>query len=221
LRDKLRGFIDSALKGRFAMSDAISSSPKKASRASSRDLVSFSVSDISSLAKSLRAAIAENAAPSQVQMLNWLAKAAGFQNFQSLRAATETQSICAANVVTSKEKSEPLLALSAHAAKALTQFDEQGRLHKWPHKFAVQRIAMWGLWLRFDAKKRYTEKDVNSVLKAWHTYGDYATLRRELVNMQLLARKSDCSEYWKVAQRPSDEVKAFLHALREKTTNGF
>jgi hypothetical protein len=183
--------------------------------------VPFAVNDISSLAKSLRAAIAENAAPSQVQMLNWLAKAAGFQNYQSLRAAAETQSIRAANVVPNKEKSETPLTLSAHAAKALTQFDEQGRLHKWPHKFAVQRIAMWGLWLRFDAKKRYTEKDVNSVLKAWHTYGDYATLRRELVNMQLLARKSDCSEYWKVAQRPSDEVKAFLHALREKTTNGF
>jgi hypothetical protein len=199
------------------MSDAISSSQKNTSRASSRDLVSFSVSDISLLAKSLRAAITENAAPSQVQMLNWLSKAAGFQNYQSLRAASEAQSIRATNVVTSKEKSEPSLALSAHAAKALTQFDEQGRLHKWPYKFAVQRVAMWGLWLRFDAKKRYTEKDANSVLKAWHTYGDHVTLRRELVNMQLLARKSDCSEYWKVAQQPNDEVKAFLKALRAQT----
>jgi hypothetical protein len=127
------------------MSDAISSSQKNTSRASSRDLVSFSVSDISLLAKSLRVAITENAAPSQVQMLNWLSKAAGFQNYQSLRAAAKAQSIRATNVVTSKEKSEPSLALSAHAAKALTQFDEQGRLHKWPYKFAVQRIAMWGI----------------------------------------------------------------------------
>jgi hypothetical protein len=204
------------------MSDAISSSPKNASRATSRELISFSVADISSLAKLLRAAIAAQAdAPSQVQMLNWLAKGAGFQNYQSLRAASSsdaaraTNALVAASTLLSKsfEGNVPA-AFSAHATKALTQFDEHGKLSRWPHKFAVQRIAMWALWLRFDAKRRYTEKEVNSVLKAWHSYGDHVTLRRELVNMQLLARKSDCSEYWKVAQQPNEEVKAFLRALR-------
>lgn len=187
--------------------------------------VPFSVNDISSLAKSLRASLEETPLPSQVQMLNWLAKAAGFQNYQSLKARHEkaahdtsptfvqvTEAPAAAT--SAAVELEPL---SAHAAKALTQFDERGRLHKWPHKFAVQRIAMWGLWLRFDAKKRFDEKEVNSVLKAWHTYGDHVTLRRELVNMQLLARKSDCSEYWKVAQQPNAEVKVFLRALRERS----
>jgi hypothetical protein len=204
------------------MSDAILSALKNASRATSRELISLSVADVSSLAKSLRAAIAAQAdAPSQVQMLNWLAKCAGFQNYQSLRAASSsdaaraTNALIAASTPTSKIATDTAsAALSAHAAKALTQFDEFGKLSRWPHKFAVQRIAMWGLWLRFDAKKRYTEKEVNSVLKAWHSYGDHVTLRRELVNMQLLARKSDCSEYWKVAQQPNDEIKAFLRALR-------
>jgi hypothetical protein len=200
------------------MSDAISSSQKNAPR----ELTSFSVADVSSLAKSLRAAIAAQAdAPSQVQMLNWLAKGAGFQNYQSLRAGSSSAAARATNALVapttlpskSVEGAAPA-ALSAHATKALTQFDEHGKLSRWPHKFAVQRIAMWGLWLRFDAKKRYTEKEVNSVLKAWHSYGDHVTLRRELVNMQLLARKSDCSEYWKVAQQPNEEVKAFLRALR-------
>lgn len=209
------------------MSDVVTLAPsqKGARRASSRELVSFSVSDISSLAKSLRAALlAQSDPPSQAQMLNWLAKGTGFQNYQSLRAASSRN---AARVVESAPapvaEASTLLSsaappsLSAHATKALTQFDELGRLHKWPHKFAVQRVAMWGLWMRFDAKKRYTEKEVNGVLKAWHTYGDHVTLRRELVNMQLLARKSDCSEYWKVAQQPNDEVKAFLKALRAQT----
>lgn len=162
-------------------------------------------------------------------MLNWLAKGAGYQNFQSLRASAPV-SRSTVNAADSAGDAEPGViklptakarvaeaqsaSLSAHATKALTQFDELGRLHKWPHKFAVQRIAMWGLWMRFDSKKRYTEKEVNVVLKAWHSYGDHVTLRRELVNMQLLARKSDCSEYWKVAQQPEQEVKAFLRALR-------
>ncbi|TAG78077.1 MAG: DUF2087 domain-containing protein [Burkholderiales bacterium] len=213
------------------MSDAISSSPKTSSR--SRERVSFTASDISALAKSLRASIAaQTDPPSQAQMLNWLAKGAGYQNYQSLRASASVARSTAnavdseghvatrvAEVPTAKPRAiEPQPApLSAHAAKALTQFDELGRLHKWPHKFAVQRIAMWGLWMRFDAKKHYTEKEVNSVLKAWHSYGDHVTLRRELVNMQLLARKPDCSEYWKVAQQPNDEVKAFLKALRAQT----
>jgi hypothetical protein len=204
------------------MSDAISSSLKNTSRATARESISLFVADVSSLAKSLRAAIAAQAdAPSQAQMLNWLAKGAGFQNYQSLRAASSigaaraVKALVASPTVSARSvASTAPAALSPHAEKALTQFDADGRLHKWPYKFAVQRIAMWGLWMRFDATKRYTEKDVNSVLNAWHTYGDHATLRRELVNMNLLARKSDCSKYWKVPQQPSDEIKAFLRALR-------
>ncbi len=237
-----------ALKGRFAMSNATSSrapvSPvvvgsitpasvkKRATSVARKTLapqppnlatVAFAVADISALAKSLRAAFDRvDASPGQVQMLNWLAKAAGHQNYQSLRAQasavtgpTEAASITAATAKTARSESES--ALSAHAAKALTQFDTDGKLTRWPHKFAVQRIAMWGLWIRFDSKRRYTEKEVNSVLNAWHLYGDHATLRRELINMDLLARKPDCSVYWKRPQVPGDEARAFLRGLRESS----
>jgi hypothetical protein len=40
------------------------------------------------------------------------------------------------------------------------------------------------------------------------------TPRRELVEMKLLGRKPDCSVYWKEPQRPNDEVRALLQALR-------
>lgn len=73
-----------ASKGKFALSNATSS---RASRSPKQAVVTFAVADISALAKSLRAAIDRvDAAPTQVQMLNWLAKAAGHQNYQSLRA---------------------------------------------------------------------------------------------------------------------------------------
>ena len=191
--------------------------------------IPFAVADISALAKSLRAAFdGVDASPTQVQMLNWLAKAAGHQNYQSLRAQANSvpglivvaseiaETARTAKPATGKAtKSESESVLSAHAAKALTQFDTDGKLARWPHKFAVQRVAMWGLWIRFDAKRRYTEKEVNSVLNAWHLFGDHATLRRELINMALLARKPDCSVYWKNAHKPSDEIQAFLRALRQ------
>ena len=203
----------------------------RASRSPKQAHVAFAVADISALAKSLRSAFAGvDAAPTQVQMLNWLAKAAGHQNYQSLRAHASSTSVVSASVgvvdvaANTVEKvkttaiklssTENAIALTAHAAKALTQFDSDGKLTRWPHKFAVQRIAMWGLWIRFDGKRRYTEKEVNSVLNAWHLFGDHATLRRELINMQLLARKPDCSAYWKNVHKPSDDIQLFLRTLR-------
>ena len=101
-----------------------------------------------------------------------------------------------------------------HARKALEHFDAAGRLVRWPLKLSVQRLAMWVLWTRFDARKVYTEAEVNQVLKAWHLYGDHATLRRELINHRLMARKSDCSEYRKLGVRPDAEVQALLQAVR-------
>ena len=87
---------------------------------------------------------------------------------------------------------------------------------RWPHKFSVQRLAMWVLWTHFDAKRVYTEREVNEILKLWNTWGDHVTLRRELINHQLLTRKSDCSEYRKLPARPDDEVRWLLRAWRER-----
>jgi hypothetical protein len=107
-----------------------------------------------------------------------------------------------------------LKALSPTARKALMQFDESQRLVRLPHKFSVQQMATWALWTQFAARRPYTEKEVNSIIDANHTFGDYATLRRELVNMKLLGRTSDGREYWKEPRRPDAEVRAFLQAWR-------
>jgi hypothetical protein len=104
--------------------------------------------------------------------------------------------------------------LTATARKALRQFDRRGLLLRWPTKFSVQRLALWALWTRFDARRVYTEREVNQILKAAHDYGDHATLRRELINHRLLTRKADCSQYRKLPARADDEARAFLHAWR-------
>jgi hypothetical protein len=184
-----------------------------------RDRVPLHCDDLSQFAKTLRQQLGEHlekspgAAPSHVQLLNMLARAAGHRSVQALRAQATLTRMPAAPAPTAT--AAPVsTALGAHAAKALTQFDEHGRLSRWPYKFAVQRLAMWGLWLRFDSNRTYTEREVNEILKAWTTYGDHVTPRRELVEMKLLGRKPDCSVYWKEPQRPTDEVRALLQALR-------
>ena len=213
------------------MSNATSSSARKSPKPAH---IPFAVADVSALAKSLRAAFERaDTTPTQVQMLNWLAKAAGHQNYQSLKAQASAKPVAPLSVDAGPDAAESAAqvktdatnastpdsdtALTAHAAKALTQFDTDGKLTRWPHKFAVQRVAMWGLWIRFDAKRKYSEKDVNGVFNAWHLFGDHATLRRELVNMGLLARKPDCSVYWKQPHQPSDDIQAFLRALRKQS----
>lgn len=42
----------------------------------------------------------------------------------------------------------------------------------------------------------YTEKEVNTILRRFHT--DTATLRRAFIDQRLLARESDGSKYWRV-----------------------
>lgn len=172
------------------------------------------IPDLSSFARALSQALKTRAAdtpepPGHVETLNLVARALGHRNVQSLRGALRGPGAA-------RPAAEAPAALSDNARKALAQFDTEGRLVRWPTKFSVQRLAMWVLWTRFEAKRPYTEREVNTILKDAHGFGDHATLRRELVNHRLLARKADCSEYRKLPARADDEARALLHAWRQR-----
>ncbi|WP_232504993.1 DUF2087 domain-containing protein [Rubrivivax gelatinosus] len=179
----------------------------------SREALPLVAPDLSAFARSLGQALKTRPAaepPGHVELLNLIARAAGHRNVQSLRAATERPLPLAPLAA----EDRPVLPLTANARKALMQFDSRGRLVRWPHKFSVQRLAMWVLWTLFDGRRRYTEREVNTILMAANAFGDHVTLRRELVNHRLLARKSDCSEYWKLPARPDAEAQALVAAWR-------
>lgn len=187
-----------------------------------RLLVPLATPDVSAFGKTLKNFLdqrhaAGKAPPSHVELLNLLARAVGLRNFATLKktalAAPATVPVDLP-VATQKSDAVDLSTLSTTARKALLQFDDAGRLVRLPNKLSVQQMTMWALWTQFAAHRRYTEKEVNAIANAFHTFGDQATLRRELVNMKLLGRKSDCSEYWKEPQRPAPEVQAFLRAWR-------
>ncbi len=177
--------------------------------------IALAVPDLSAFARALSRTLTEHqqthgALPSHQALLNLIARAAGQRNLQTLRARSES---------TRHPPAQPTPAaptLSDNARKALSQFDESGRLLRWPRKYSVQRLAMWVLWMQFDGRRVYTEREVNQVLKAWHTWGDHVTLRRELINDRLLTRKSDGSQYRKLPARPDAEVRALLSAWRAR-----
>ena len=176
-----------------------------------RSVIPMTVPDLSGFARALRRSLGEHLAehatlPTHQAMLNHIARAAGHRNLQALQA--QVPRAPRARVAAAPPP------LSAAASKALGSFDEFGRMSRWPHKYSVQRLAMWVLWMQFERGRAYTERQVNAVLKAWHTWGDHVTLRRELINDRLLTRKSDGSQYRKLPARPTDEARALMAAWR-------
>ena len=180
--------------------------------------LSFAVPDASQFARALGQSLktrhsAGSPPPGHVELLNLIARALGHRNLQSLQAAAGKAASRPVLRLAAEDKPPPA-ALSDNARKALLQFDSRGRLLRWPTKFSVQKLAMWLLWARFDGRRVYSEPEVNQVLKAANAFGDHVTLRRELVNHQLLTRKSDCSAYRKLPAQPDAEARALMQAWR-------
>jgi hypothetical protein len=185
-----------------------------------RQAFDLTVPDMAAFARALGQSLTERQTrkpepPGHVELLNLLARAAGHRNIQALRAAA-TLTLAPTPTPTPKTNAAPS-PLTVNAKKALGQFDAHGCLLRWPVKYSVQTLVMWSMWTRFDAKRVYTEKEINAVLKLANAFGDHVTLRRELINHRLMSRKSDCSEYRKLPARPDEETRAFLAAWRGKT----
>ncbi len=180
-----------------------------------REIVPLHAADISAFCKNLRQqlAVAEVAnPPSHLRLLNMLAKSAGYRNFQELRATppqAAVEPVVVVRAIVAPRGGE----LSRTVKRTLSNFDTAGRLMRWPTQFAVQQLAIWGLWLRLPGKRDLSEADVNRYLSEYHTFGDAATLRRELVNAKMLWRTTDCSVYRKLMHRPEGDAQDFVREL--------
>ena len=91
--------------------------------------------------------------------------------------------------------------LSESELKEIRGFlDGEGRLTGAPAKRKKKLLTLLYLAERFEPGKAYTEKEINAILNGWHTFGDPATLRRELVDHHLLTRDAYGTEYRKAEQ---------------------
>lgn len=178
--------------------------------------LAFEVADISALARSLREAIGKlDHMPGHVELLNMLARSAGFRNFQHFRTEAEARRRLDAPV-----EALPVEALPApdHARceKAARLFDTEGRLVRWPTRRNQQLLCLWVLWSRVPAGEVFAEKAINAVLNHWHHFGDHALLRRELVDLRMMRRTPDGREYARIEQKPPPELGVLLGLLRER-----
>jgi predicted transcriptional regulator len=87
------------------------------------------------------------------------------------------------------------LSEDAYDRKILENFiDREGRIRSFPSQEKKQRVILRHVARVFEPGKRYTEKQVNETLKAFHE--DTAQLRRSLVDFGLMQRHSSGGEYW-------------------------
>jgi len=78
--------------------------------------------------------------------------------------------------------------------------DEHGRVTRFPiskKNRKDQSIILSYLVDKFEMGKIYSEREVNDILKQWHTFEDWALLRREMFERGLLNRTINCAEYWR------------------------
>lgn len=88
---------------------------------------------------------------------------------------------------------EPTGDAPADEAKVLRTYFRDGRLARIPAKRAAKLVVLDRLAQEFDVGVRYTERQVNAILRRFHD--DVAALRRYLVDEDFLDRAS--GEYWR------------------------
>jgi hypothetical protein len=90
---------------------------------------------------------------------------------------------------------DPSLASPDRVRHALLRaFIVNGRLVKMPAGWERRRIVLEHIVTVFTPGVRYSEREVDALLRAWHN--DYVTLRRYLIDYELMARENGI--YWRI-----------------------
>jgi len=166
-----------------------------------RDTISITIDDLSVFTKALRNTLKQHdGLPGHATMLGLVAKAAGYDNFQHLKAAGPATT---AYVPTEKKRME----------RAMRVF-EDGMMTRWPKQTSVQGLCLWVFWAALPAREEMTEKQVNALLNARHSFKDHALLRRSLVDHKMVTRAADGSKYRRIEQAPPEDATFLIAAQR-------
>lgn len=174
-----------------------------------RTTLPLPVADLSAFTKTLaRDLAAQGSAPGHLTLMNMLARAAGFQNLQHLRAQ---------HLATARLDAPKPLADARKVEQILRCFDTAGRMTRWPAKTADQRLCVWALWSRLPAETDLTERQISALLNDWHLFGDAAILRRTMVELRLVSRSDGALTYRRLEQPPPPEAREVIARLHARS----
>lgn len=83
---------------------------------------------------------------------------------------------------------------------------EQGKVKIWPAKRDLKIEVLKYVATKFEYGRLYTEKEVNTIIESWHTFGDYFLIRRELIDYSLMGRTKNASKYWREETSSNNDI---------------
>ncbi|NDV27416.1 DUF2087 domain-containing protein [Desulfovibrio sp. JC010] len=171
----------------------------------SRTQLPLIINDVSALSRSLRRQLEDaGQVPGHVEMMNLLAKAGGYKNFQHLKAEQAKP-----------QKQQPLSIDMKRVTKATRYFDLNSQLRCWPKKYNQRILCLWVLWSRLPARTAMTELELDEKLILAHSFCDHAMLRRWLVDEELVSRTPDGREYKRIEARPPLEAVELIRQVNQ------
>lgn len=83
--------------------------------------------------------------------------------------------------------------------------DDTGKIKQIPAPNRTKMPVLAYLCSKFEQDRIYREKEVNEIIDAWHTFGDYFILRRLLIDYKLLERTPNGERYWVIKKEDEKE----------------
>lgn len=180
----------------------------------SKKPIPLTAPDVSQFARHMTRQLKEQGElPSHLSVMNMLARAAGFRNYQHMKAAHAAHERLAVDAP--EETADYRL-----VERTLNQFDRQGRLVRWPSRRPVQELCLWTFWSEFPPAIHLHERQVNALLNDAHLFGDPAILRRSLIGLGLVTRNRDGSDYLRQEMRPPVEARKVIQRIRARRKAG-
>lgn len=167
-----------------------------------RKAISMTLPDVSAFARALGADLAEELGltPGHQRLLNTIARAGGYRNFQQLKA-THVADV-------------PVDPVDGRlVARALARFDDDGLLIDWSTRRKVRQHCLWALWAQMPPREVFSEREVSALFNTMTRFRDAAQIRRSLVEDRLLERERDGSAYRRVEAKPDPTAVVIIRAV--------
>lgn len=86
--------------------------------------------------------------------------------------------------------------IQIYYSKLDNYYDSDGRLIQYPSKKPMRIIALIKIVKQIDETRKYTEKEINEIIRMHIVFSDIELVRREMFQYRLIGRLRDGSEYW-------------------------
>lgn len=167
-----------------------------------RETISLTLPDVSAFARALARDLGDTA-PSHQSLLNVVARAGGYRNFQHLKAVAVD--------------APPAAPVDGRAVtRALERFDAAGRLTDWPARRKIRTLCLWALWAQVPPRVTFSEREISALFDELATFADAAQIRRSLIEEGLLTRTRDGAVYARVEAAPDPTAQTVIATVTRK-----